>query len=399
MANSLTKIKTNAIDDDAVTLAKQAAGTDGQIITYDASGNPVAVGPGTDGQVLTSTGAGSPPAFEALPTQISLANDANNRVITGTGSGLNGEANLTFDGSVLNITGQLEADTITGPAGSAGNFSIASGHADTPFIFYVGQFGVSAAEKLRIDSSGRVLIGTTTEGHSDADALTIASTGGYTGITLRSDTGQGGAIYFSDATSGAGEYDGQVLYSQNSQTMVLATAGVGRLNIESGGNVKINDGDLVIGTAGHGIDFSAQTQSTSSTGSEVLNHYEEGTWTPINKSGQSVDGVAHNGAFNIGGGGARYTRIGNTVHICVDTFTMENTGGNYGFVMGGLPFTNVAVNRGLGDLVTTDAQAHKGLIVSNTTYIYFYPENSTTASTNANVSQAVIYGITGTYTV
>ena len=54
--------------DNAVTLAKMASGTDGQIITYDASGNPVAVGPGTDGQVLTSTGAGSPPAFETLPS-------------------------------------------------------------------------------------------------------------------------------------------------------------------------------------------------------------------------------------------------------------------------------------------------------------------------------------------
>ena len=55
------------VDDDAITLAKMASGTDGQIITYDASGNPTAVGPGTDGQILTSTGAGSPPAFEALP--------------------------------------------------------------------------------------------------------------------------------------------------------------------------------------------------------------------------------------------------------------------------------------------------------------------------------------------
>ena len=52
------------IADNQVTLAKMAGGTDGQIITYDASGDPVAVGPGTDGQVLTSTGAGSPPAFE-----------------------------------------------------------------------------------------------------------------------------------------------------------------------------------------------------------------------------------------------------------------------------------------------------------------------------------------------
>ena len=64
---ALTKIGTDSIKDDAVTLAKQAGGTDGQIITYDASGDPVAVGPGTDGQVLTSTGAGSPPAFETIP--------------------------------------------------------------------------------------------------------------------------------------------------------------------------------------------------------------------------------------------------------------------------------------------------------------------------------------------
>jgi len=45
-----------------------ASGTDGNIISYDASGNPVAVATGNDGQVLTSTGAGSPPAFETLPT-------------------------------------------------------------------------------------------------------------------------------------------------------------------------------------------------------------------------------------------------------------------------------------------------------------------------------------------
>ena len=59
-----TAIASAYIADDAVSLAKMASGTDGQIITYDASGNPTAVGPGNDGQVLTSTGAGSPPAFE-----------------------------------------------------------------------------------------------------------------------------------------------------------------------------------------------------------------------------------------------------------------------------------------------------------------------------------------------
>ena len=52
------------VADDAITLAKMASGTDGNIISYDASGDPVAIATGDDGQVLTSTGAGSPPAFE-----------------------------------------------------------------------------------------------------------------------------------------------------------------------------------------------------------------------------------------------------------------------------------------------------------------------------------------------
>jgi len=55
------------IADNAITLEKMAGGTDGQIITYDSSGDPLAVGPGADGQVLTSTGAGGPPVFEDVP--------------------------------------------------------------------------------------------------------------------------------------------------------------------------------------------------------------------------------------------------------------------------------------------------------------------------------------------
>ncbi len=57
-------IDTEHIADNQITLAKMAGGTDGNIISYDASGDPVAIATGSDGQVLTSTGAGSPPAFE-----------------------------------------------------------------------------------------------------------------------------------------------------------------------------------------------------------------------------------------------------------------------------------------------------------------------------------------------
>ena len=53
------------LNDDVISLAKMASGTDGNIISYDASGDPVAIATGTDGQVLTSAGAGQPCAFEA----------------------------------------------------------------------------------------------------------------------------------------------------------------------------------------------------------------------------------------------------------------------------------------------------------------------------------------------
>jgi len=58
-------IDTAHLADNQITLAKMAGGTDGNLITYDASGDPAYVTTGSDGQVLTSTGAGSAPAFEA----------------------------------------------------------------------------------------------------------------------------------------------------------------------------------------------------------------------------------------------------------------------------------------------------------------------------------------------
>jgi hypothetical protein len=58
-------VGTAKVTDDAITLAKLAPGTDGNIISYDASGNPVAIATGSSGQVLTSGGAGAAPSFAA----------------------------------------------------------------------------------------------------------------------------------------------------------------------------------------------------------------------------------------------------------------------------------------------------------------------------------------------
>jgi hypothetical protein len=50
----------------AITLAKMAGGTDGNLITYDTSGDPAFVATGSSGQVLTSAGAGAVPTFSDL---------------------------------------------------------------------------------------------------------------------------------------------------------------------------------------------------------------------------------------------------------------------------------------------------------------------------------------------
>ena len=108
------------IADDSVTLAKMASGTDGNIISYDASGNPVAVATGSSGQVLTSAGAGAVPSFATISHPVTaVANLSDNRIVTASSaSAINGEANLTFNGSTLALTGAQTISTTLTLAGA-----------------------------------------------------------------------------------------------------------------------------------------------------------------------------------------------------------------------------------------------------------------------------------------
>ena len=57
---------------------------------------------GSSGQVLTSGGSVSAVTWSAIPTQVTISNNADNRVITGgSGTNLNGESNLTFNGTAF----------------------------------------------------------------------------------------------------------------------------------------------------------------------------------------------------------------------------------------------------------------------------------------------------------
>ena len=95
------------------------------------------------------------------------------------------------------------------------------------------------------------------------------------------------------------------------------------------GNMSIINGNLVIGTSGKGIDFSA----TSGTGtSELLDDYEEGTWTPLFTDGTNSATMS---AFNAG----FYTKVGNLVTLSgyIESSSLGSMSGSV--KLAGLPFT------------------------------------------------------------
>lgn len=94
--------------------------------------------------------------------------------------------------------------------------------------------------------------------------------------------------------------------------------------IMSGANVRI-------GTAAKGINFTSNTPAAGMT-SQLLNWYEEGTWTPTQGGGLTVVG-----AFTSLG---KYTRIGRQVTVQAKLSGATSIAATSGEICGGLPFTS-----------------------------------------------------------
>jgi len=162
---------------DAVTLAKMASGTDGNIISYDASGNPVAIATGNDGQVLTSAGAGQPPAFEAVSAGTALTGSTNNQLTTVTGANaIQGESGLTFDGTTFSC---LEA-FVFNDSNSAFDARFAS-DTDTHCLFVDGSadkvgIGVSDPD-AKLEVNGKFKVSNSLSGDNIAIFENTASDG------------------------------------------------------------------------------------------------------------------------------------------------------------------------------------------------------------------------------
>jgi hypothetical protein len=130
-------------------------------------------------------------------------------------------------------------------------------------------------------------------------------------------------------------------------------APVDAVKIDSAQNVTVSAGNLVIGTSGKGIDFSA----TPGTGtSELLSDYEEGTWTPTV--------IALTGTITSYTSSGVYTKIGRQVVIAFD-FTITDNGTGAGTIaMQGLPFPVSAAYNAVGVCRDIGLSSNNGVVLN-----------------------------------
>ena len=221
------------------------------------------------------------------------------------------EGQLTFDGDIdinsdLKIDGNLE---VTGTSSLTGNVGI----------------GTSAATRPLTVSGGQIL-GEFINPTASQTARIYATCGTQTGQIM-----QYGNTHATDPNT--------LRLNTTAGDIAFAPSSVERVRVTAAGNVEVSTGNVVIGTSGKGIDFSA----TAGTGtSELLDDYEEGTWTPVVSDGTNV---ATTSAAE-----GTYTKVGRQVTLS-GRFTLSSTGSTSGGIrITGLPFAVASGNAARGSL-------------------------------------------------
>ena len=236
------------------------------------------------------------------------------------------------NGTLINLQ---RSGTSKGFLGSGKNIADATGgvddiglRANANLIFATG----GGTERVRIDSSGRLLLGTTVAPSSTNTLLRVhcpISSSNADAIQIGQNTN--GADKTAAALAIAVQNGGE---STNAADLIFKTASGGstaeRVRITSGGDLSIIDGNLVV-ASGHGIDFSATSGSGTS---ELLDDYEEGSWTPTYFSSGATFTYHASTQGN-------YVKIGNTVWARGTLRTNTVNGGTNAndVKISGLPYT------------------------------------------------------------
>jgi len=320
---ALTQISTGGIKDDAVTDAKLPANSVGNSeMKDDAVGVAELSATGTASSSTFLRGDNSWVTPTDTNTQLAFANDANNRVVTGDGSGgLNGEANLTYDGTTLK-------NSVAAENGSFAHFEL-SGQTNNPALVIKAD---ESDQKItfRAGASTSTYPSIAFDMGTVGDAVTIDPSGNLdVQGTISYGPNNKGRIYTDNNWGTIFQADKA---SPNNAEFMWENAGdTERLRIDNSGNLKINDGDLVIGTSGHGIDFSATGDGSGTTTSELLDGYEEGSFTPTIAGGLT--------SISYGEQHGYYVKVGKVVHVSI-RIQVSGTTNSTALAIGGLPFTS-----------------------------------------------------------
>ena len=284
---------------------------------------------------------------------------------TSTGAEVTGR----LDVNVASATGEpginfTNSDTGTG---TSNGFGLGINDAESPYIWNREntdlRIATNNAERVRIAAGGsHLLLGGTasvneiTEGSTHCGLVIGNTSMGNGGISIVNSTTGAGRIYFGDNTgSDAGRNRGQLSYYHDGDFMYFATAGTESMRIESGGDVSITDGNLKVAD-GHGIDFSATSDGAGTDTSELLDDYEEGTWTP------TLQCSATNPSYG-GSAAGVYTKVGRQVTCSgyIDTNPVNSNGDGSLYIFG-LPYgaANISGNNIPGHASITTYGPHWG---------------------------------------
>ena len=211
------------------------------------------------------------------------------------------------------------------------------------------------------------------------------------GVSLNEST-RGGYVEYS-AGSGTELYTGSELAitgGGNNNEFLIYT-GVSALKIDRSGNstfannITLSDGDLTV-ASGHGISFAA-TSDASGQSSELLDDYEEGTWTPTYSGSNSNPTVSFTSQI------ARYTKVGRLVSVWGYLRVNSTSGGDGSLSIEGLPFTSANTNYVAGTVGyahnwVSNATPTRLLVKTNSTTIRLYRQN--TSDPRASMENVVV---------
>ena len=159
------------------------------------------------------------------------------------------------------------------------------------------------------------------------------------------------------------------------------------------GDVTLSTGNLVMGTAAKGVEFSANTPAAGMT-SELLDWYEEGVWTPVLAFGGSSTGITYTTQSGT------YTRIGRIVTIRFEIDLSSKGSATGSASISGLPFTSADLTPVNVYLFSNfDATYKTGIAYtgSNQTVIYDIASFGTAAFTDGQFTNTSRFWASATY--